>query len=774
MRTIKTKMTLVTIFMISLLALLISVMSADVQARYRELEVQACQAIVDLERSRLEAAATQLENNSAKLAALGMLYHQMHSYHSDLLSSILVEFFQSNPIAIGGGIWYEPWQLDMDRERASIYLHRIENVPLIDEAFEGEEYNYHSQQWYTELKEQLELGETQTAWSSLYTDEAGTFSLMLTVGSGIFDESGKFIGLSTLDWQIEDIAYHISSIRPTPGSFVLFADIHGDNILALSDNSMAENPLSQRIAGQSLSILPWFNKNQLDSNTYIIQGRKYLSFNSIQDDMLILVNVPEDELFENIIRYSSRVRLLLFAGCITISTLIWFLLNHFVNKPLNYLSRKAEEIGAGNLSPSIQLSTRDELGSLAKTLEQMTADIRKYISRLNTAAAELKVATEIQTSMLPSISPEFSNRREFDIYASMSAAREVGGDFYDFFLLDEHHLVVLIADVSEKGVPAALFMVVARTLIRNCTRNQGRNSDSFEFDNLGDVFFTINNLLCENNKAEMFVTAFMAVLDLRSGATAFVNAGHNQPCLRQADGQFHFIKTQPGFVLGGMENTQYTEGHLQLEPGDCLFLYTDGVTDAENTSGEFFGNQRLLEALNSKGENHASAILEEIETQLLSFTKDAQQYDDITMLSLVYQPGLHIEAEPECLSRVLEFIEQKMEGIPCSVKERMHLLVSVEEIFVNIANYAYSGKEGMVFIQVDTLENPPKIIIRFRDEGKPWNPLKHEDPDVNLSANERVPGGLGIYMAKNLVTNMEYMRIDGHNILTLTKILNNN
>ncbi|MCL2011123.1 MAG: SpoIIE family protein phosphatase, partial [Synergistaceae bacterium] len=595
MRTIKSKMTLVTVCVISLLALLISLLTGDVRARYKELEVEACQALVLLEYTRLEAITAQLKDNVVKMAILGEVYHQMEGKSLGFIRSALIEYFRDHSLAVGGGIWYEPRQLDPERERVCFYVFRGENGLAVDKAFEDEEYDYHSKQWYIELKRQLESGESKTAWSSPYVDGVGTFSLMLTVGSGIFDESGKLLGLSTLDWQLDDIARHISSIRPTPGSFVLVADLDDDYILTLSDGLMTESSAERSLVGQPLSALTWFDKSQMDNDTNVIEGRKYLSFSAmLEHEMFFLINVPEDELFENIERHSRRVMLLLFAACVTISALIRLLLNHFVNKPLDYLSRKAEEIGAGNLTTSIQLNTRDELGSLAKTLERMTADIREYISRLNTAAAELAVAAEIQASMLPSVPPSFSGRGEFDVRASMLPAKEVGGDFYDFFMLDDGRLAVLVADVSDKGVPAALFMVVARTLIRNAAH---LDSD------LGGVFAAVNNRLCENNKVGMFVTAFMAVLDLSDGTVTCVNAGHNQPCIRQAGARFEFLKTRAGFVLGGMENTRYTEERLRLDAGDCLFLYTDGVTEAENSDGDFFGNERLLKALDRQRES---------------------------------------------------------------------------------------------------------------------------------------------------------------------------
>jgi serine phosphatase RsbU (regulator of sigma subunit) len=236
--------------------------------------------------------------------------------------------------------------------------------------------------------------------------------------------------------------------------------------------------------------------------------------------------------------------------------------------------------------------------------------------------AELNVATQIQESMLPCIFPAFPHRAEFDIYASMQPAKEVGGDFYDFFLVDENTLAVVMADVSGKGVPAALFMVIAKTLIKNNAQN-GQSPK--------EVFETVNNLLCENNDAGMFVTAFLGYLDIPSGRFTYVNAGHNYPLIR-AGGSFEWLKTKPGFILAGMEDTFYKQHEMTLRPGDELFLYTDGVTEAFNNENELFGDPRLLEVANSYLGLPLREFTISIKREIDKFAQGAEQADDITML----------------------------------------------------------------------------------------------------------------------------------------------
>ena len=278
--------------------------------------------------------------------------------------------------------------------------------------------------------------------------------------------------------------------------------------------------------------------------------------------------------------------------------------------------------------------TGDEIQALSTSFKQMMIDITGYVENLEIMTrekerigAELHVATQIQADMLPRIFPPFPERREFDIYASMNPAKEVGGDFYDFFLVDNRHFAVVIADVSGKGVPAALFMVIAKTLIKS--HAQFGNEPA-------DIFTITNNQLCEGNEAGLFVTAWMGILDLHTGDLSCVNAGHNPPLIRRKDGTFEYIKMKPGFVLAGLEDMQYTQTQLHLDTGDTLFLYTDGVTEAENTAKEQYGDARLRDELNRLDSRDPKTLIQGIRQSVAVFADGAEQFDDITMTALTY------------------------------------------------------------------------------------------------------------------------------------------
>jgi hypothetical protein len=243
-------------------------------------------------------------------------------------------------------------------------------------------------------------------------------------------------------------------------------------------------------------------------------------------------------------------------------------------------------------------------------------------------SAELNVANHIQTSMLPNLFPAFPEREEFDIYAGMTPAKEVGGDFYDFFMVDDRHLAVVIADVSGKGVPAALFMVIGKTLIKDHTQ-PGRD--------LGEIFTEVNELLCESNSEGLFITAFEGVLDLDTGEFVYVNAGHDAPFIYRRDGFYEPLAVKSGFVLAGMENTRFSEGKIVLGAGDKLFHYTDGVTEATNIHNVLYGKERLLNVLNENKGQTPKETLSSVKADIDNFVGEVPQFDDITMLCVEYR-----------------------------------------------------------------------------------------------------------------------------------------
>ena len=262
---------------------------------------------------------------------------------------------------------------------------------------------------------------------------------------------------------------------------------------------------------------------------------------------------------------------------------------------------------------------------IVRNLNERFAKQMMESSRLET---ELTMASGIQADMLPNIYPAFPERPEFDIFASMDPAKEVGGDFYDFFLVDDDHLCLVMADVSGKGVPAALFMMASKIIIASNAK-LGKSP--------GQILTDTNASICAHNREEMFVTVWLGILELSTGKLTAANAGHEYPVLRKADGQFELIKDKHGFVIGGMEGLRYKEYELQMQPGSKLFLYTDGVPEATSADKELFGTERMLQALNTDPSAEPKEILEQIRRSVDEFVKDAEQFDDLTMLCVEYK-----------------------------------------------------------------------------------------------------------------------------------------
>ena len=329
---------------------------------------------------------------------------------------------------------------------------------------------------------------------------------------------------------------------------------------------------------------------------------------------------------------------------ITIILYIFFV-RKMVTKPVGKLTAFTHEITKTGMfeNQHIDIKTGDEIESLSQSFNFMLAELENYIANLSKVTAEkerigaeLDIAKHIQASMLPCIFPAFPERKEFDIYATMEPAKEVGGDFYDFFMVDDTHLAIVMADVSGKGVPAALFMVIGKTLIKDHT-TPGRD--------LGKVFTEVNQLLCESNSEELFITAFEGVLDLVTGEFVYVNAGHEMPFICKAGGDFEPYKIRAGFVLAGMEGMKYRAGSTRLEPGDKIFQYTDGVTEATNLKNELYGMNRLGAILNKVKGGTPNDILPAIKKDIDEFVGDADQFDDITMLCLEYKARMETNEE---------------------------------------------------------------------------------------------------------------------------------
>ena len=325
-----------------------------------------------------------------------------------------------------------------------------------------------------------------------------------------------------------------------------------------------------------------------------------------------------------------------------------FFLHRTLLRPLKLISDEATRFSTENTVSETKLRhsirNEDEIGTLADSIDRMEEEIQAYIENLTKATAEkerivteLSLATKIQASMLPNTFPAFPDCPEFDIYATMTPAKEVGGDFYDFFLVDSDHLCMVIADVSGKGVPAALFMMASKIILANNAK-MGKSP--------AKILEDTNATICSSNHEEMFVTVWLGILEISTGRLTAANAGHEYPVICKPDGKFELFKDKHGFVIGGMDGMKYKEYEMQLSPGTKLFVYTDGVPEATDKDNELFGIERMLEALNKDTGASPESVLQNVRTAVDCFVKNAEQFDDLTMLCMEYKGTEYNGGEP--------------------------------------------------------------------------------------------------------------------------------
>ena len=412
------------------------------------------------------------------------------------------------------------------------------------------------------------------------------------------------------------------------------------------------------------------------------------------------------------------------------------------------------------------ISEIKEIRVLAESIGKMEKDTLRYMKDLAQATAEhermaveLSLASTIQSNILPSTFPPYPNRSDFDIFASMDVAKAVGGDFYDFYLLDNDRLAFLIADVSEKGIPAALFMMRAKMTIKALAESGA---------DVHVILSKANERLCEGNEAGMFVTLWLGIVDMKTGILSYANAGHNPPLLRHGQGEFDYIRTRPNFVLAGMDGAQYRKHEIRLLPGDELFLYTDGVTEATDMRQKVFGEANLQKVLNVISKTTPEIRCGSVKRAIKDFVGKAEQFDDITMLSVKFhsfQDDESIITQVDAISneRVWEFIGRQAKKASMESKIINRAQIVVDEIYSNIQLYS-DATMVQVFCRID----PERMILTFKDDGIPYNPLIEQEPDVTLSAEERELGGLGLIMVKKMASELSYVYEDGCNVFTVT------
>lgn len=457
---------------------------------------------------------------------------------------------------------------------------------------------------------------------------------------------------------------------------------------------------------------------------------------------------------------------LIMSGAFLIVGLLGTSFSRKITSPLGILTEDVARLSGGNLDVQIKIATGDEVEDLANAFNQMTRQLKEYIENLAAVTAEkerirteLKVASKLQADMLPDASKILAGQKEFCLHAFMTPAKEVGGDFYDFFLLDQNHLALVVADVSGKGVPAALFMVVSRTVIRS----------SLSVDkSLEQTVEEINYILCRDNHDGMFVTAWLGILDLVGGELTYVNAGHCHPLIKRK-GSYQYLTDLGGMMLAGFDDSKYREGKIQLQPGDMLYQYSDGVTEAHSEANALYEEENLQKLINEKKEGSPKEVIETVWQDLERFRGRKEQFDDITMLAICFWGRKEKQANVfeshfpalEKLPLLTAQIEKSLQG-KASSQKMSDVLSAVDEIYANICNYSQAS-----WVECSWSEKESILTLLFEDDGVAYDPLKQPDPNIHMDLEEREIGGLGIYLVKKQMDEVKYEYREGKNCLKI-------
>ena len=380
-----------------------------------------------------------------------------------------------------------------------------------------------------------------------------------------------------------------------------------------------------------------------DAYGHMLNGYRVVFDSKDEPVGLICVEIDISRINVGLHRYLRTVILIAIAFTAVVVFLYLFNTERYLIGPIEKIARRSDAFVKkmqSNAEPeeltfeAVKVRSGGELHELADNVKSLADGVSTYMTNLKTMTAEkerigaeLELATRIQYAMLPHSFPPFPDRKEFDLYASMDPAKEVGGDFYDFFLVDDDHLCMVMADVSGKGIPAALFMMASKIILQSC---------AMLGNSAAEILTKTNEAICSNNQEQMFITVWLGIFEISTGKLTAANAGHEYPVLKRPDGRFELIKDKHGFVIGGMDGMKYKEYELTLEPGTKLFLYTDGVPEATDEKGMLFGAARMIDALNREPDVDPHGVLKNVRASVDDFVKNAEQFDDLTMLCMEY------------------------------------------------------------------------------------------------------------------------------------------
>lgn len=643
----------------------------------------------------------------------------------DSLSRITYRVVDDNPVVVGSTIAFVPgYYKDTPLLAPYTYRDRISGE-LKTITLATPEYDYPSHEWFTRA-----LNCDSGYWSEPYIDEGGGDMLMTTFSMPIKDTKGNVAAVLTADVSLVWLTDMFGDVKVYPNAFTVMSSQTGRIMVSPIQSFIMKKNIQEVIAsmdGDTASFKA-VGRDLLSGTA----GNRKVTYKGISEYIyyapvertgwMMSIVVPEDEIFGDMRKVNRRVRFLQVLGL-----LMLFLILRFVAK------------------------NRVKYQALTEKKDRMES--------------ELKIANNIQMAMIPKSNDPFPDRNDIDLAALLLPAREVGGDLYDFFIRKEK-LFFCIGDVSGKGVPASLVMAVTRSLFRTVSSHQ---------DSPGKIVKIMNDSMTEMNENNMFVTFFCGILDLETGHMVYCNAGHNSPVVMTDTKEK--LDVIPNLPLGIMPGMSFQEQEMDMCHDDCLFLYTDGLTEAEDRSFNLFGENRMLSVFSTR--RNARGHLEAMEKNVMDFVGDAPRSDDLTMLFIHFmneslkRDGSHhlfFRNDIREISRLAGFVEEALEGKETEPGVEAGINLALEEIVTNIIMYAYpEGTEGLA--TVDALAGDGYIEFTVTDDGVAFDPTAAPEVDITLGAADRKIGGLGIHMVRHIMDSVSYRRDDGKNILTMIKKL---
>ena len=606
------------------------------------------------------------------------------------------------------------------------------------------------------------------------------------------------IGDTTLsDKEKTDSVMHIiQRIKPYKHSFCILLDanghylLHPDSSLTVYDKdsaTIAKRPtIFQRARLTNDNALDSLGRKMLNGEKgmmEILKGKDYSMavYRPLQPtDWSVALVCSRLDVF------ASLINIVWFAGiAVALGVLMMFVLCVIairrITKPLDQLTQSTSEISRGNLHVEMpELKIEDEMWQLRESFVHMQQSLREHIDQLTQTTAaneriksELSIANNIQQSMMPKTHQPLPDRSDIDIYASLVPAKEVGGDLFDYYLY-HNKLCFIVGDVSGKGIPAALYMAMTMRVFRIACRHH--------INSAHEIAEAMGRTLAENNESNMFITAFIGVLDLETNKLGYCNAGHNQPLMVYPDGHCSLLQSESNIPLGILEHFDYEGDSMDFLVGTKMLVYTDGLTEAENPQKKQFGEDQLIHTVEDLTFLSSREIVTTLDSKVRHFANGAEQSDDLTILCISKQAPkrtLFITNEMSEVTKLKQFMEGAARefGIPDDIQLSLNL--AVEEAVVNVINYAYpKGTEGDIEINItnspipDLSESSTEVIFTIIDQGVPFDPTTHDEADTTSELEERQIGGLGIHLIRNIMDRVEYQRDGNSNKLTMTKILN--